>query len=189
MGETRVLTPPLRDKMAGRTWNLVQFVARRIRGRDDRLAGRLSHGQAWNLPQRPARFDCVRYPRHGPLAVVENHGIDGIPQKGLGVGRRGVPADDDGDARCECSNTPGQRHHVVCFERVHRRDTDEAGTSGAQLMVERAAESQIGERDRVAPGFERGCDVFHSEGFDAEERPQPETLVPGNWTQQEDVHG
>ena len=62
-------------------------------------------------------------------------------------------------------------------------------TSGAQLMVERAAESQIGERHRVAPGFERGCDVLHAEGLDAEERPQPKTLVPGHWTQQDYVHG
>ena len=56
-------------------------------------------------------------------------------------------------------------------------------------MLERAAEPQIGERHRVAPGFERGGDVLHAEGLDAEERPEPESLVPGHRTQQEYVHG
>ena len=38
-------------------------------------------------------------------------------------------------------------------------------------------------------GFERGGDVLHAEGLDAEERPEPETLVPRHRTQQEYVHG
>jgi len=56
-------------------------------------------------------------------------------------------------------------------------------------MIEGAAESQIGECDGVTPGFERGRNVFHAEGLDAKERPQTKTLVPGHWTQEEDVHG
>ena len=39
---------------------------------------------------------------------------------------RGVPADDDGYAWRELSNPTGQRHDVVCFERVHGRDADQA---------------------------------------------------------------
>ena len=95
----------------------------------DDLAGRLPHRQARNVPQRPAGLDGVRDPRHGPLAVVENHGIDGIEQKGTRVGRRGVAADDDGHAGRELSNAPRQRHDVVGFERVHGRDADEARAS------------------------------------------------------------
>ena len=191
MGEARVLTPPRRDEMARRQRNLVELEGRRIRGRRDHLARLLPHRQARNLAQRPAGLDGVRYPRHRPLAVVENHGIDGIEQKGMRVGRRGVPADDDGHAWRELSNAPRQRHDVVGFERVHGGDADEARrtTRGAQLMFERAAESQIGERHRVAAGFERGRDVLHAERLDAEERTQPETLVPGHRTQQEYVHG
>jgi hypothetical protein len=56
-------------------------------------------------------------------------------------------------------------------------------------MFERAAESQVSECYGVAPGFERCCDVLHAERLDAKERPQPKTLVPGHWTQQEYVHG
>ena len=56
-------------------------------------------------------------------------------------------------------------------------------------MFERAAESQVGERDRVATGFERRRDVLHAERFDAKERSQPETVVLGHRAQQEYVHG
>ena len=56
-------------------------------------------------------------------------------------------------------------------------------------MLERSAEPEIGNRRRVSRGFERGGDVLHAEGLDAEERPEAETLVPGHRTQQDNVHG
>ena len=190
MGETRVLTPPLRDEMARRHRNRVQLEARGIRGRCDDLARRFPYRQARNVPQRPAGVDRIGDPRHRSLSIVENHGIDGIEQERTRVGRRGVPADDDGHARRELSHPPRQRHDVVGFERVHGRDADEAhrASRGAQVMLERAAEPQVGNRRRVSRGFERGGDVLHAEGLDAEERPEAETLVPRHRTQQDYVH-
>ena len=71
---------------------------------------------------------------------------------------------------------------------MHGGDADEAGSRGAQVMLERAAEAQIGERDGVAARFERGGDVLHAERLDAEERSETESLVAGHGTQQQDVH-
>ena len=64
-----------------------------------------------------------------------------------------------------------------------------AGPARAELMLERAAEPQIGERDAMAARLERRRDVFHAERLDAEERAEPEALVAGHGTQQQDVHG
>ena len=59
----------------------------------------------------------------------------------------------------------------------------------ADVAFERAAEAEVGERDAVAARFERGGDVLHAERLDAEERTEPESFVPGNGPQQQNVHG
>ena len=192
MGEARILTPPRCDKVPRGQRNLVELEGHRIGRRRERLARRLPHRKARNLAQRSSRLEGVRDPRHGPLAIVENHGIDWILQERMWIRCRGVAADDDGHAWRELSNLTGQCHDVVGFERVHGRDADQAQrrkTSRSELLVERAGESQIGDGRRVASGFERRGDVLHAEGLDAKERAEAEPVVPGYWTQQEYVHG
>ena len=63
-----------------------------------------------------------------------------------------------------------------------------AGRAVRMLRGERAAESEVGERDAVAARLERGRDVFHAERLDAEERTEAEALVGGHGTKQQDVH-
>ena len=62
------------------------------------------------------------------------------------------------------------------------------GPARAQVVLERAAEAQVGERDGVAARFERGRDVLHAERLDAEERAEAEAFVARHGTQQQDVH-
>jgi hypothetical protein len=40
----------------------------------------------------------------------------------------------------------------------------------------------------MAISFERRCDVFHTEGLDAEERTEAESFVGGGRTEQEHPH-
>ena len=63
-----------------------------------------------------------------------------------------------------------------------------AGRRRAHLVLERAAEAEIGQRDAVAAGFERRGDVLHAERLDAEEGTEAEPLVAGNGTQQQNIH-
>ena len=145
--------------------------------------------QPRNVAQRPASLDGVRDPRHRPLPVVQNHGIDGILEEGVRIRGRGVAADDDGHAgarwRTRRASSITSSVSSACMAAIPTRPS----ASGAQLLLERSAESQIGERHVWPLRFERRSDVLHAERLDAEERAQPEALVSGHRTQQQDVHG
>ena len=99
-------------------------------------------------------------------------------RNGVGIRRRGVAADDDrhvgrrarGRARASASTSSVSSACMAAMP-------TSAGTQRAQVLLERAAEAQIGERDAVAARFERRRDVFHAERLDAEERAEPEAFV------------
>ncbi len=85
-------------------------------------------------------------------------------------------------------NTCGQRQYIVGLERVHGRNADERGTLAVDVVLERPAEAQVGERDIVPVSFERGRDVLHAERFDAEEGAESVPFVPRDRAQQQDLH-
>ena len=101
-----------------------------------------------------------------------------------------MAADDDRHLRRQRAHPRRERQHFVGFERVHRGDADQLpGRAARMLLFERATESEVGERDPVAAGLERGGDVFHAERLDAKERTEAEPFVAGNGTQQQHIHG
>ena len=63
-----------------------------------------------------------------------------------------------------------------------------AGTQRADVVFDRSAEAQIGDRDAMPVGFECRGDVFHAERLDAKEGAQPEAFVARNRPQQQNVH-
>ena len=63
-----------------------------------------------------------------------------------------------------------------------------AGRLSRSTRVERAAESEVGQRDAVSVPLERRGDVLHAERLDAEERTEAESLVAWNRTKKQDVH-
>ena len=64
---------------------------------------------------------------------------------------------------------------------MHGRDTDEPRAI-LQVVLDRTAEAKIDKGDIVAARFERGGDVFHAQGFDAEERSETEAFVSRDGT-------
>jgi hypothetical protein len=99
-----------------------------------------------------------------------------------------MAANDDGDVGRQGADARGESEHLIGFQCVHPGDAHESGAGVADVMVERAAESQIGERDSMACGFERGGDVFHAERLDAKEWSEAESLVARHRTEEQDVH-
>ena len=81
-----------------------------------------------------------------------------------------------------------ERQHFVRFERVHAGDADDRRARVAQKTIDRSAVSEISNRRSVPSHLERRGDVLEAERLDFEERTETKTIVPGHWTQQEDVH-
>ena len=100
-----------------------------------------------------------------------------------------MAADDDRHVRREPRTSRASAEHLVGLERVHAGDADERRARASQLLLDGAAEAQIGDRDAVAARLERGGDVLHAERLDAEERTEAEAFVSWDRTQQQDVHG
>ena len=59
----------------------------------------------------------------------------------------------------------------------------------ADVVLERSAESEIGQRDAWPAGLERGGDVLHAERLDAEEGPRPKRSLPGTGRSSSTLHG
>ena len=100
-----------------------------------------------------------------------------------------MAADDDRHARREPTDLPCEPEDLVGLERVHAGDADETRARASQLLLDGAAEPKVGDGDPMTTALERGRDVLHAEGLDAEERTETESFVSGDRTQQEDVHG
>jgi hypothetical protein len=78
--------------------------------------------------------------------------------------------------------------HLVALERVHRGNAHEIGPALGDDAGERPAEAEVGKRDAMPRGLERGGDVLHAERLDAEERAEAEAFVGRDGPEQEDVH-
>ena len=101
-----------------------------------------------------------------------------------------MPADDDRHVRREraARGAASASTSSVSSACIAAMPTS-AGRAVRMLLLERATEAEVGERDAVPGGLERGGDVFHAERLDAKERTQAEAFVAGNGPQQQHVHG
>ena len=188
MRQAGVLPPPRRHVVTRRQRHFVQCPCSRFAERPHDPAVPVWQRKAAHLRQRRAAIERVAHARQRAFAVVEHHCADLRDQKGLRVGRGGMPADDDRHVGRERPHTARERDDFVRLQRVHRGDTDEARPCDAHLRSERSAEAEIGQRHAMPARFERGGDVFHAERFDAEKRAETEPLVPWNGAKQQDVH-
>jgi hypothetical protein len=99
-----------------------------------------------------------------------------------------VTADQNRHVRRGATHSRGKLDDVVGFKRMHAGDADQAGAPGAQIVLDGAAESKVGDGSGVALSFESRRDVGHAERLDAEERAKAEALVDRNGPQEQHVH-
>ena len=100
-----------------------------------------------------------------------------------------MATDDDRHGRREPTDLSCEPEDLVGLERVHAGDADETRARASQLLLDGVAEPKVGDGDPMTTALERGRDVLHAEGLDAEERTETESFVSWDRTQQEDVHG
>src|SRR5687767_3586657 len=86
------------------------------------------------------------------------------------------------------AHSRGKPDDVVGFERVHASNADQAGTLGAEVMLDRATESKVGDGGGVALPFESRRDVCHAKRLDTKERAKAEALVDRNGPEEQHVH-
>ena len=180
--EARVLPAPARRR-GGAAGSGTSSSARRRRVaavRTHRAVARPRLHEPGNRRRRGAPLERLDRPRHRPLAVVEHdRRRRRRVEERRGIRGGGVSADDDRHVGRSAPHARDERQHVVGLERVHAGDADERRAAALQVVLDRTAEPQIGERDAMPAGFERGGDVFHAERLDAEERTEPEPFVAG----------
>ena len=90
-----------------------------------------------------------------------------------------MSAHDDRHIRRQGADATHEREHIVGLEGVHCGYADEVRPKDAHVMIERFAETEIGEHDTVPLRFERRSDALHAERFDAKNGLRPKRSLPG----------